>query len=355
MESKIIVVLGPTASGKSELAVKIAKRFNGEIISADSRQVYKGLDLGSGKVPISYESRQRRGESTKSSIPPKGGIPMFYKGIRHHLLDVASPKRTFTVAQYQKLAQKAIKQILKRGKIPIICGGTGLYIDSVVYGTKFPEVMPQSKLRQKLEKLSTEELFEKLQKLDARRSQNIDFKNRRRLIRALEIVIATKSPVPAILSDSTTSKRNNHYEFLKIGIKKSPEELKKRIKKRLLRRLKIGMVEEVENLRKQGLSWKRLDNLGLEYRDISRYLREISQTNADLTLTNAEKKGIAAKAKKEMEDLIVKESAKYAKRQMTWFKRDPEKSASWRIYEARKKIYWIEKENEAFNLIKEFK
>ena len=312
MKSKIIVILGPTASGKSELAVRIARRFNGEIISADSRQVYKELDIGSGKITAKE-----------------------MRGIPHHLLDIASPKRTFTVSQYQKLAQKAIKQILKRGKIPIICGGTGLYIDSLVYETNFPKVLPQPKLRQKLEKLSTEKLFEKLSKLDPRRSQNIDAKNRRRLIRALEIVITTKSPVPAIPSDSATPKHNEHYEFLKIGIKKSPEELKKRIKKRLLKRLKIGMIEEVENLRKQrlnpegkpsasyGASWKRLDNLGLEYRFISRYLR-----------------GLASK--KEMKDLIVKESVKYAKRQMTWFKRD-------------KKIHWIEKEDDAFNLIKEFK
>ena len=176
---KIIVVLGQTASGKSEFAVKLAKKFNppvgGEIISADSRQVYKGLDIGSGKI-----------------------IKKEMKGVPHHLLDITSPKRTFTVYQYQKLAKKALKDIIKRGKIPIICGGTGLYIDSIIYGIKFPEVPPNPKLRKKLEKRTTEELFKQLQKLDPRRAQNIDKYNRRRLIRALEIIITTSKPVPTL-------------------------------------------------------------------------------------------------------------------------------------------------------------
>lgn len=292
---KIIVVLGPTASGKSELAVKLAHRFNGEIISADSRQVYKGLDIGTGKIP-------------RESMEVE--LPYIYKGIRHHLLDVVSPKKTFTVSQYQKLAKKALADILKRGKIPIICGGTGLYIDSIISGAKFPEVPPQPKLRKKLEKFSTEELFQKLQKLDCRRAKNIDKNNRRRLIRALEIILMTKLPVPPFSAATD-------YNALLIGIKKSPEELKKLIKKRLLKRLKIGMIEEVKNLHdKQSLSWKRLDNLGLEYRYISRYLRGLI-------------------TKKEMIELILKESWQYAKRQMTWFKKD-------------KNIIWIKRPSEAF-------
>ncbi len=303
---KIIVILGPTASGKSELAVKLAKKFNGEIISADSRQVYKGLDIGSGKI-------------TKKEM----------RGIPHHLLSVASPKKIFTVAQYQKLAKKAIKKISRKGKLPIICGGTGLYINAVLYDYKLPKVKPRIELRKQLEKKSTEELFERLKKLDPRRAKGIDKYNRRRLIRAVEICVATGKPISPLakLAD---------YDALKIGIKKSPEELKKRIKKRLFRRLKLrkGMIEEVKKLREQSISWQRLDDLGLEYRYVSRYLRGLIN-------------------KKEMIDSILKESWRYAKRQMTWFKRDPE-GKPFVSYGASKNITWINSPQEAFLIIQDW-
>ncbi len=299
---KIIVVPGPTASGKSELAVKIAKKFNGEIISADSRQVYKGLNIGSGKI-------------TKKEM----------RGIPHYLLDVASPKRVFTVTQYQKLAKKALRKTLAKGKIPIICGGTGLYIDALIYDYQFPQVPPQPKLRKKLEKLSTEELFKKLQKLDPWRAQNIDKHNRRRLIRALEIILTTKKPVPPLASlwGNASLQGSEHFQIMKIGVKKSPEELKRLIKKRLVARLQEGMIKEVENLHyRQSLSWKRLDDLGLEYRYVSRYLRGLI-------------------IKREMIELISKESYRYAKRQMTWFRRNPE-------------IRWVKNSKNAYVLAKKF-
>lgn len=317
---KIIVILGQTASGKSELAVKIAlrlgsgqakKRFNingAEIISADSRQVYKGLDIGSGKI-------------TKKEM----------QGIKHHLLDVANPKRVFTVSQYQKLAKKAIQKILAKNKVPIICGGTGLYIDALIYDYYLPEVAPQLKLRKELEKLSTEKLFEKLQKLDSRRAKNIDKNNRRRLIRALEIVLTTGKKV-GIFRQAQDKKLS--YDFLKIGIKKSPEELKDLIKKRLSRRLKQGMIEEVKNLhKKQKISWQRLDNLGLEYRYVSRYLRGM--------LSKPRSRASSLRGRAEMIEMIEKESWQYAKRQMTWFKRD-------------KNIHWISKTDEAIKLVENF-
>lgn len=322
IKPKIIIILGPTASGKSDLAVEIAKKLalskieglNGaEVISADSRQIYKGLDLGSGKI-------------TKKEMG----------GIKHHLLDVTSPKKTFTVAQYQKLAQKALQKIIKGDKIPIICGGTGLYIDSLIHSWKFPEVPPQPKLRKKLEKLTTEKLFEKLNKMDSRRAKNIDKHNRRRLIRALEIVITTKIPVPMFTIPEIVN-----FDVLKIGVKKSKQELKKAIAKRLYKRLKQGMVAEIKNLRRHGLSWKKLDDFGLEYRFISRYLRELALIDADPTLNSSEKKKVATKAKQTMEESIIKESIKYAKRQMTWFKRDL-------------KIIWISKKSEAVKLAKNF-
>lgn len=279
---KILVVLGPTASGKSALAVKLAKRYNGEIISADSRQVYRGMDIGTGKI-------------TKKEMD----------GTPHYLLDVASPKQKFTVTRYQKLAGKAIKDILKRGKLPIICGGTGLYIDALLYGWKLPEVKPNWKLRSELDKKSTEQLFDQLKKLDPKRAAGIDGRNRRRLVRALEIVIATgESSHSNILQKAGILK----YDTLKIGLKLPDEELKKRIKKRLQARIKRGMVREVEKLHAQGLSWNRLDSLGLEYRWISKYLR------GEIT-------------KLEMIEKLDTEIWRYAKRQMTWFKRD--KNIKW--------------------------
>ena len=173
--NKIIVILGPTASGKTALSITLAKRFNGEIISTDSRQVYKGLNIGSGKI-------------TKKEM----------KGIPHHLLDVANPKRKFTVAQFQTLALKKIQEIQNKGKIPFLVGGTGFYIQSVVDGIAIPEVKPNWKLRKKLDKKSVKELFLMLKKLDPRRAKNIDPKNPHRIIRAIEIVLSTNKPVPKI-------------------------------------------------------------------------------------------------------------------------------------------------------------
>jgi len=299
---KLIVILGPTASGKSNLAVKIARKIDGEIISADSRQVYKGLNIGSGKI-------------TKKEM----------RGIPHYLLNVASPKRTFTVTQYQKLAKKTLIDIIKRDKIPIICGGTGLYIDALIYDYQFPQVPPQPKLRKQLEKKSTEKLFEQLKKLDPRRATNIDKNNRRRLIRALEICISTGKPTPS-LNDIRVNpllsfgNPRQSASILKIGIKKSPEELKLLIKKRLIKRLN-RIIKEVKNLRHE-LLWQRLDDLGLEYRYVSRYLRGLIN-------------------KKEMVESLEKEIYRYAKRQMTWFKKD-------------EKIHWIDNDGEARKLTQQF-
>jgi tRNA dimethylallyltransferase len=160
----IIIICGPTATGKSALAVELAKQFNGEVISADSRQVYTGLDIGSAK--ITHEEMQ---------------------GIPHHLIDVAHPNTIFTVADFQKNAQEKIADIHARGKMPIICGGTGMYIDAVIYNTTFPEVIANPGLRKELEKYSAEELFEQLQNLDPDRATEIDSQNPVRLIRAIEI------------------------------------------------------------------------------------------------------------------------------------------------------------------------
>jgi len=289
---KLIVILGPNASGKSSLAVELAKKFNGEVISADSRQVYKGMDIGTGKI-------------TRKEM----------QGVPHHLLDIASPKKRFTVAQYQKKANDVIKKIYKKEKIPIICGGTGFYIQSVVDGITIPEVKPDWKFRNLLEKKSTEQLFGILKDLDSKRAINIDKHNRRRLIRAIEIVVKTKKKIPLL-------KKEKRFNVLAIGVKRDKLCLQKRIEQRLEKRLKQGMIKEVKQLKQSGLSWKRIEEFGLEYKFIAYYLQNKIEYN-------------------EMIKLLQKAIEHYAKRQMTWFKRN-------------KQIYWVENKKTAEMLIEKF-
>ncbi len=269
---KILVILGPTASGKSSLAITLARKLNGEIISADSRQVYKGLDIGTGKV-------------TKKEMC----------GIPHHLLDVANPKKQFSVSEFKILAEKAIDGILAKGRLPILCGGTGFYIQTIVDNLVLPDVPPNITLRAKLEKKSTEALFAILKKIDAKRSLTIDPHNPRRLVRAIEIATAL-GKVPRMQAKPK-------YETIQIGIKIADNKLKQNIEKRLTSRMKAGMIAEAKRLHAKGLSWKRMEALGLEYRYLALYLQ------GRLT-------------KREMIEKLKKEIWYYAKRQMTWFKRD---------------------------------
>lgn len=276
---KIIVILGPTASGKSALAVEIAKKFNGEIISADSRQVYKGLDIGTGKI-------------TKKEMG----------GIRHHLLDVVSSKKTFSVANFKILAEKAIEEILTRKKLPIICGGTGFYIQALTENTSLPDVPPNPKLRKKLEKKSCEFLIKQLGKFDPQFAKKIDKNNKRKIIRAIEIA-ETLGKIPEIKSAPK-------YHSLQIGIKTDKEILKNKIHARLIRRIRLGMIDEAKKLHNSGLSLKKMDSFGLEYRFLAKFLqKKIS--------------------KEEMIEKLNTAIWQYARRQITWFKRD-------------KKIKWFE-------------
>jgi len=270
-KSKVIVILGQTATGKSDLAVKIAKKVNGEIISADSRQVYKGLDIGTGKI-------------TQKEM----------KDVPHYLLDIANPKHRFTVAEYQKLAISAIADIIKRGKIPIICGGTGFYIDAITKGIIFPEVPPNIKLRKSLEKKSLTELLKILKRLDIKRAKNIDIKNKVRLIRAIEIA-KTLGKVPKV------TEKTPPYKFIKIGLYLPQNKLKNKVEKRVKKMFNPptggGLLNEIKKLKKSGITEKRLKELGFEYYNPT-------------------------------PEKVISETLKYAKRQMTWFNKD-------------KNIYWI--------------
>lgn len=300
--AKLIAIVGPTTVGKSALAVTLARRFGGEIISADSRQVYKGLDVGTGKIT----EREMR-------------------GVPHHLLDVANPKRQFTVAEYQKSAKEKMEEILRRGKLPIICGGTGLYVDSLLKNIVFPKVPPNARLRARLEKKTATELFVLLKKLDPRRAAAIDPRNPRRLIRAIEIakdaeLTRTNPQAGGRGTDAENESSIQPYHALWIGLAVPREELKEEISTRLFARIrKYKMVEEVERLHRYGLSWKRMEELGLEYRYISRYLRGLPR-GREATL-----RGRLTKA--EMTEKLQTEIWRYAKRQMTWFKKN--KQITW--------------------------
>jgi len=277
---KLLVIIGPTASGKTALAIQIAKKLNGEVISADSRQVYKGLNIGTGKVNKKEMS-----------------------GIPHHMLDVASPKRVYTVSDYKINAEKAIEKIFSKNKLPIICGGTGFYIDTLIYNRELPDVPTNKELRKKLLRLSVQTLFSMIEKKDPDRAKTIDRHNIPRLIRALEIIDVI-GKVPHI------ENKKGKYDVVIIGIKTDLKDLEKKITKRLHARIKLGMIREVERLHENGLSWKRMEMLGLEYRYVSRYLRGLISKEVMI---------------EELNTAIIQ----YAKRQMTWFR-------------ANTQIHWID-------------
>ncbi len=269
---KIIVVLGPTATGKSDLAVKLARKFGGEIVSADSRQVYRGMNIGSGKMT----------KKEKNNVP-------------HHLLDIIDPKKVYNAEQNKRDGTRAIGDVLRRKKLPIICGGTGFYIDTLVWNDQFPDAPPNKKLRKQLEKKSAESLMKTITKLDSERARTLDPYNRVRIIRAIEIA-KTLGKVPKV-------KRAKQYETLFIGLTLPRAKLRERIHARLLKRMKAGMVREISNLRRNGVSWKRLFDLGLEYRYVSLYLRN-------------------KLSRREMLAKLEQEICQYAKRQMQWFHRN---------------------------------
>jgi len=300
-KKKVIVIVGTTSSGKTKLGVKMARKYNGEIISADSRQVYKGMDVGTGKDLKEYKIKSKI-KNQKSKIT----------NIPYHLIDVADPKETFDLAQWYKMAQAALSDIIDRGKMPIVVGGAGLYAQALVDGYSLSDVKPDDVLRKKLEKKNKEELFEMLKKINSVfvcKLNNSEKNNKRRLIRYIEILNQERSRYAA-------KKKNNKYDFEIFGLTYPREELKQRIYKRLMDRLeKEDMVGEVRGLHKRGLSWEKMESFGLEYKFVSQYLQK------KLSYDEMVKKLYIA-------------TCQYAKRQMTWLKRWEKQGA---------KINWISK------------
>jgi len=261
MKQKVLAIVGPTASGKSALAVSLAQRCGGEVISADSRQVYKSLDIGTGKV-------------TKKEMC----------GVPHHLLDVASPKRAFSAGAFEKRATKVLKEMGSRGTLPIIAGGTGFYIDTLLGRITLPSVASDAALRKRLSGKSAAQLYMVLKQLDPKRacalSSPSERNNKVRLIRAIEVA--------RMLGKSPKAKACDSHDVLWIGIVPSDSELRKRINKRLRERLKGGMLAEAKRLHKAGVSYKRMEELGLEYRSLARHLKgEISREEMERELQSA--------------------------------------------------------------------
>lgn len=276
--NKVIVICGPTATGKSALAVEIAKQYNGEIISADSRQVYTGLDIGSAKI-------------TQSEM----------EGIPHYMINVADPREIFTVAEYQKQAREKMRSIFSRGKVPIICGGTGMYISALIDNTAFPEVPPNPELRAQLESLTAAELVQKLEQLNPNRLETIDQKNRVRLVRAIEIANHLQAHIPLSPTD-TLPYQGEDFSVLSIGLTLPKEVLIDRIITRINNRIP-ALFNEIETLHHQGVSIERLESFGLEYRHGSEYVQ------GKITL-------------EQFKEILATKTWQFVRRQMTWFKRD---------------------------------
>lgn len=312
-KSKIIVIVGPTASGKSTLAIQLAKKFNGEIVSADSRQIYRGMDIGTAK-------------------PSKKELVV----IPHHLIDIKNPNQNYTVAEYKRDAIKAINKILKNKKIPILVGGTGLYIKALIDNLDIPKVTPDLKLRNKLEKeiekYGLNFVFKKLTDIDPEAAYIVDPNNPRRIIRALEIAIKTKKPF-----SSQRKIGEPLFDFIEIGIKWPRDILDERINKRVYLMIKEGLIDEVKNLvKKYGTKQQSFDAIG--YREIIELIKNKKcgysidrRNNCRLEDTNVRK----------LSDLIKKNTRNYAKRQLTWFRKD-------------QRICWVKNEKETEKLVKEF-
>jgi len=289
---KLIVILGQTTTGKTEIAIKLAKKFNGEIVSADSRQIYKQMDIGTSK-------------------PTKKELSV----IPHSLINIMELDQDFNVVIFKKLAMKAIKSIHKKGKLPFMVGGTGLYIKAVVNNIDFPKVPPNKKLRKSLEKKTEECLLAIYQKLDPEGASFIEKNNKRRLIRAIEVSKATGKPFW-----EQRRKGEKNFDTLQLGIKTTQKGLKERIERRVKKMMKLGLEREVKKLIKKYGKTLSLQTIG--YQEWNEYF-----------------KGKIIKEK--VKELIELHTLQFSKRQMTWFKRD-------------KKIAWVKNYSQAEKKIKDF-
>jgi tRNA dimethylallyltransferase len=272
---RLLVILGPTASGKSALGIALARRYQGEIVSADSRQVYRGLDIGTAKVT----------PEERALVP-------------HHLLDIVEPEDIYTVAQFQQDAIEAIDAILQRGHQPFLVGGSPHYIQAIVENLAIPQIPPQPELRAQLEARPLDELLSELETLDPQTAASIDRNNPRRIIRALEVCLVSGQPFSA-----QRGVREPRYTPLLLGIHWLREELYRRIDQRIDERMQQGLVQEVQGLLERGLTPERLESFGLEYRFVSRWLHA----------------GFSSES--EMVQKLKYASHDFTRRQLSWFRK----------------------------------
>lgn len=291
MNNKLLVILGTTSTGKTDLALDLAKKLNGEIVSADSRQVYKFLDIGTGKLPANFEILEKNDNFWKID------------GVEIWMYDTSLPECRFNLYEYIKKSQTIIENITRRGKLPILVGGTGLYIRSLLEGITNYGISEDADLREELEELDVSELKKRIDPKVLKNLNNSDINNKRRLIRLVELTSQTKS-------EETFEGLEGKYEILKVGLTLNREDLKDRISKRLISRINQGMIEESKELLDKGiLNYQRMEELGLEYRYLAKFIKgEIKQIEDFLN------------------QLTIKIS-QYAKRQETWFKK--EKNVVW--------------------------
>lgn len=275
---KVIIIVGPTSVGKTEISLELAKRCNGEIISADSMQIYKNMDVGTAKIK----------ENEKEDI-------------EHYIIDIIEPDKEYSVSDYKKDCIEKIENIFSRNKQPIIVGGTGLYVNSIVYDLNFTKAESNLEIREEYEKFKNEELYEKLKEIDYESYERLNLNDRKRIIRALEIFHITGKKMSEQYSDFR--KENVDYEYIYIGLNMDREKLYRNINKRVDKMLEEGLIEEVRSLVKKGYGIENNSMQGIGYKEVLEYLEE--KTSYE-----------------EMIEKLKRNSRRYAKRQITWFKRD---------------------------------
>ena len=279
-KQKVIVICGPTASGKTKLSIEIAKKINGEIVSADSMQIYKDMTIGTAKP-----------------------TPEEMQGIKHYLIDFVLPNQRYSVADYNKDALKAIDEIIKKGKTPLVVGGTGLYVNSLIYGIEYSDIEVDIEYREKLEKIAKlegiERLYEMAKEIDPEAIKNISKNDQKRICRILEIYHTTGKNKTE--QEKESRKNGPKYQYLLYGITMDREKLYDRINKRVDIMINDGLIEEVQNIVKKYDEFPTAMQ-GLGYKEVVEYLNGIT-------------------TKEEMIEKIKMETRRYAKRQLTWFKK----------------------------------